>query len=487
MSQPPPITYKKIAAYGLFQGLGAYAVVGYSPMTMFVTGVVATQYGFDLVTLGVMLSFLTILDMIWDPAIGRLSDTRKTRFGQRRPWIIAGAILTTAVGLVLFYPRDMMSIWYFVVLYGLLNLTGSMFQVPMQAMGTAITRDYRSRDKLYMTLPIFVLTIGGGFNLLPQLPIFETTRLTVEVLALSICIFGLLSLPAIWVMFRSFPEEEYFAIQPKAEKEGVKENFRQIWHLLKENKPFLFYIVVQTVGGIGTAAMGGLMFFWFDGYLGIGDAFTQIGLGFVIIGLIAPIIGVQITKFISRRKLFVIGTLLSSINGLVMFFLTPGTPYVLEIFIFSNVVFSGIITVILGAVTFGILADVVDYGRFKTRQEGAGLYISTNLIIRKAQTAVLGGAGIAIVGYFGFVAGADTQTEEASMALRVMVAGLPFLSSLFIGIAMWWFPLTKRRMEIIAKRLNQRAERSQRNSPVEGGNSAIASTHPATAEPAIES
>jgi len=459
MAQSQPITYMKIASYGFFYGLWPYAIVRVGPMSPFITGVVATQYGFDLVTLGLMLSVLTILDMLWDPTIGRLSDTVKTRWGQRKPWIVTGAVLTTAVGLALFIPRESMELWYFVLLYGLLNLVASMFQVPFEAMGTAITRDYRSRDKLFLSLPIFTSIVGLGYSFLPQLPIFETTRLTVEVFTLAVCIFGVFSLPAIWLLFRSFPEEEQSFVAASEKPVRRYETARQIWELLKFNRPFLYLIIVQIISGFGTAALGGLYFFWFDGYLGIGDAFTQISFAFVLIGFIAPLIGLQVSKFIPRRQLYVFGTLITGVNGLVLFFLTPDTPYVLPIFIICTVVISGIVSNILSAIFFAIRADVVDYGRLKTGHEGAGLYVATIQLVSKAQTAIFGGMSIAIVGYFGFVAGAETQPDEASLALRILVAGMPCLAAFITGIMMWWFPLTKKRSEIITKRLNQRAER----------------------------
>ncbi|HBE71495.1 MAG TPA: MFS transporter, partial [Planctomycetaceae bacterium] len=94
-----------------------------------------------------------IFDAVSDPIVGYLSDHTRTRWGRRRPFIFAGAVLSAFVfagmwqmpagGSQLFYFRFFLtaSIIYF--------LTYTLYATPFVALGYEMTSDYHERTRLH--------------------------------------------------------------------------------------------------------------------------------------------------------------------------------------------------------------------------------------------------------------------------------------------------------------------------------------------------
>jgi len=60
------------------------------PLAIFIPPFYTQELGLDLTTVGMVLMAARISDVLTDPVIGALSDRFPTRWGRRRPWIVAG-------------------------------------------------------------------------------------------------------------------------------------------------------------------------------------------------------------------------------------------------------------------------------------------------------------------------------------------------------------------------------------------------------------
>ena len=47
------------------------------------------EFGLSLVAVGLVFTAIRFADMAWDPAVAILLDKTQTRFGRRRPWVVA--------------------------------------------------------------------------------------------------------------------------------------------------------------------------------------------------------------------------------------------------------------------------------------------------------------------------------------------------------------------------------------------------------------
>ncbi|MCK7529852.1 MAG: MFS transporter [Marinilabiliales bacterium] len=158
-----------------------------------------TAFGMDPFLAGLLGGLPRIYDAITDPIMGFISDNTKSRFGRRRPYIFAGAILSGVLFAVLWqlYPNNsqMYNFWYFLI-FSLIYLTGNtIFSTPLIGLGYEMSSDYNERTRLmafsqtfgqvaWMIVPWFWVLIAN-----PNL--FETQAIGVRRLSVvvgAICI-----------------------------------------------------------------------------------------------------------------------------------------------------------------------------------------------------------------------------------------------------------------------------------------------------------
>jgi GPH family glycoside/pentoside/hexuronide:cation symporter len=111
--------------------------------------------GVSPVLVGAALALPRLWDAVMDPWIGTVSDNCQSRWGRRRPFILAGALLTglCAAG-IWFFPLGRSPEFYFGWLAAgsfLLSVAYSIFVVPYGALGLELTRDYHERTRLMGT------------------------------------------------------------------------------------------------------------------------------------------------------------------------------------------------------------------------------------------------------------------------------------------------------------------------------------------------
>lgn len=104
-------------------------------------------------TIGGILLLSRAWDAVADPVAGYLSDRTHTRFGRRRPWMVAGA-LPLALGFALAWsPPAQLSptgLAWWIGGAVLLFFTGlTICRMPHEALGAELSRDYHERNRVF--------------------------------------------------------------------------------------------------------------------------------------------------------------------------------------------------------------------------------------------------------------------------------------------------------------------------------------------------
>ncbi|MGH7090812.1 MAG: MFS transporter, partial [Stellaceae bacterium] len=132
----------------------AYAAPGFAlaiplvPVFTFLPTLYARDVGLGLELTGTLLFLARLVDFLIDPLIGFGSDRIRTRFGRRKPWIAAGAIVAGAALVALFAPPAGAGALYLLGWLALLYAGYTAVQVPYVAWGAELVSGYHDRTRI---------------------------------------------------------------------------------------------------------------------------------------------------------------------------------------------------------------------------------------------------------------------------------------------------------------------------------------------------
>jgi Na+/melibiose symporter-like transporter len=118
--------------------------------------------------------------------------------------------------------------------------------------------------------------------------------------------------------------------------------------------------------------------------------------------------------------------------------------------------------VVEGVAAPAVLADIVDYGRWRFGVDHAGTYFALFGMIQKINVGIGAAIGLAIAGAFGFEAAAQTQTSGGLFGLLLAFSALPGLSYIVSAWMILRFPIDRRRQQVLVKAIARRELRATR-------------------------
>ena len=166
----PPLRRALCLAYGAGSiGAGIFSTIPGLLLLFYLTDTLAVPAGLA----GLAILIPKLWDIVTDPIVGSWSDRTQTRWGRRRPFLLAGALLLPLCFMALFMaPVGDPIVSFFWVLIAFCAAAGAftLFQVPYATMPTEMTGDYHERTTLVAYRMAF-LTVGilAGGALAPEL------------------------------------------------------------------------------------------------------------------------------------------------------------------------------------------------------------------------------------------------------------------------------------------------------------------------------
>lgn len=430
-----------------------------------------TAFGMDPFLAGLLGGLPRIYDAITDPIMGFISDNTKSRFGRRRPYIFAGAILSGVLFAVLWqlYPHNsqMYNFWYFLI-FSLIYLTGNtIFSTPLIGLGYEMSSDYNERTRLmafsqtfgqvaWMIVPWFWVLIAN-----PNL--FETQAIGVRRLSVvvgAICIV-LGVLPAIFCRgIDASHMENRKEITFKTLMSNLKDLIRGIG-LVFRNKPFVklcaaTFLVFNGFQLVASFSYFIIVFYLFKGDYGLTGnwpAWFSTVSAVTTAFLVIPVISAIANK-VGKRNAFLISTAISIVGyALKWWGFNPGNPWLMFMPIpLMAFGIGGLFTLMMS-----MTADVCDLDELSNgmpRKEGTfGAIYWWMVKLGQAIALVLGGLVLKLVG---FDQNAATQTAETIIRLRIADITIPAVTALIAIIVMWKYDLTEEKAREIKAELEER-------------------------------
>lgn len=152
--------------------------------------------GLNPVFIGVVLAIARLWDAVSDPLVGNWSDNARTRWGRRKPFMVAGAMLTgVSFAAMWWLPRDGGQTFYIgYFLFTILTFfTGvTLFLVPWNALGIELASGYHERTRLFAFAGVTHKIVGFGTGWLYPLCQLAVFQDVIEGVRIVGCICGTL-------------------------------------------------------------------------------------------------------------------------------------------------------------------------------------------------------------------------------------------------------------------------------------------------------
>ena len=413
-------------------------------------------FGLRLDQVGVLLVVTRIWDAVSDPMMGVIADRTRTKWGKYRPYLLLMAVPFALSGIFLFTTPavnpTMKLVWAYVT-YIMMMTVYTGINVPYGAMLGVMTDDSDTKTVLSSFRMFFAY--GGSFIAL----------FCWEPLCNALGGYGT---PAGWqhamiviaglclVLFLL----SFAMTREKLHTESTSSIASDFGSLVR-NAPWWILIGAALCSNLFNTVRGSTVAYFFNDVIGP-DVHLNLGKWgflfyaglFLSIGEVCNMLGVAMTTPIAKalgKKTTYMLSFAALIVLSIAFFFVPKTGYWWMIVL--QVVIS-IFTGIISPLVWSMYADVSDFAENRDGTASTGLIFSSASMAQKFGGAFGGYAVMALLGAFGYnTAAGAVQTAEAVKGLWILMSWVPAAVAALAIVIVFFYPLTKSRMEKIQEEL----------------------------------
>ncbi|PSW22109.1 melibiose:sodium transporter MelB [Photobacterium sanctipauli] len=380
--------------------------------------------GISAAFVGTLFLVARFVDAVTDPIMGMIVDNTRSRFGKFRPWIVIGTLINSVFLVLVFnthYFEGVALYVYATVTYILWGITYTIMDIPYWSMIPSMSQDRVQRERLVVWPRLFA---SFAWTLMGTYGLYMVGFFGGEDKGSGFFYFSL----AIVVSFIASALITFFNVKEVIKDKKVtteKFSLQDVKKIISENDQLKSLIGVVLSFNIAIQLVGGFAIYYFTYAIGREDLFPM----FALLSGIAEIAGV-----------FLFPRLCNLINRKYMWLVACGFPMLCSVVLIFTGVFApenGILVGVAGAaLKFGgglsnglstvMLADVVDYGEYKTGHRSESIIFSVQTMLVKFAGALSGffvGIGLTLIGYVPNV----EQSPETILGLRILMIGIPTL------------------------------------------------------------
>lgn len=432
--------------------------------------------GVDLTVLAGVMLILKIIDAVDDVVFGYIIDKIKisewkvfqklTGEGKYLPWFRLTFFLFPLFTIVFYLMPSGLplaaKVGWFMVSYLLYDLSCTLCEVPMNSLVMTLTDNTDERNHIITIKGIVTVVVAVFLGILLTLlvdpvvgPGFSFTG--VAIASMVICV--VLMLPLV-----THGREHNLQLKNVEQDEDESYTLRDMWNCVKVNKFMMIFLLSSLVAGVTatSAAVSSLIsFYLFHGNTMVTSLPVLIAF---IPGMILSTQADKIAKKSGRR------------NSMIALGVIFGGMYILQYLAgYENLVVFIVLGVIAGianslrAIFMNFIApDTIEYTRYKTGKDCAGIFYSLNAFVTKATMGVGSSIGLLVMGLYGWnqvqaesyeqllamgmeIGQAGYQTPMAIHGMWVVYALIPGIGFLLSALVLCFYKLRDRDAELMAK------------------------------------
>ncbi len=374
-------------------------------------------------------------DALNDPPIGHLSDRVHTRWGRRRPWIMASALPLALCTVALWSPPDwldesQMVAWTLVV-FLLYRTFYSTFRVPHMALGAELSRGYHDRTRVFggsqlvETLGLLGATMAIGVVENAVDPRETMARIS---LYMATAIVAALLLATAWIR------------EPKShQRQDAHGSFAVFAQVLRNpHARIVLGIVLCEQAGL-TLVLSGMPFFSDWVLRTPGQTATYMGSAVVTMVVAIPL-WVVVSRRIGKKPAWLLstGARIFILAGVGWIGVGNGTLFIVGCVILGSLAACG---TVIGP---SVKADIIDWDEAQSGARREGAYFATWNFAQKGAMALAGWTLGMVLAAFGYDAQLAQQSTVTVEGIRLTVGYLPAALNAVAFLLLWRFSLDER-------------------------------------------
>lgn len=400
------------------------------PLVVYLPPYYADELGVSLTAVGVVLLAARLWDVVTDPLIGALSDRTASRWGRRRPWLVAGAPLLVLAAWRLLMPPDGAGAGYLTAWSFAAALAWTAIALPYNAWGAELTGDYHQRSRVTASRQGFALLGTLAAVLAPGL-VQMAGGSRAEALALTAALVAVALPVAVAAAVLRVPEPA---------GQGVRVGGVQGLRLLAANRPFRRLLAAYVLNGVANGLPASL-FLFFVATVVVPEGSARVASGvFLLTYFLAGVVALPAWLPAARRWGKHRVWCAAMLAACAVFAWVPAIPLGGFWPFFAVCLLTGATLGVDVALPAAMQADVIDADAVEAGGSRAGLYFALWGMGTKLALALAAGLAYPLLELAGFAA--DGPNDALALwTLALLYGALPVAIKLVAVALMWDFPL----------------------------------------------
>lgn len=362
---------------------------------------------------------IRLIEIVFDPIIGGVIDNTKSRWGKFRPWLCIGGTVSAVCLAMLFTnffglatSNQTLFTILFVIVFVILDCTYSFKDIAFWSMIPALSENSNERGKL-ATFARFGSSLGANGTTLAVVPIVSFFTLVVSGHSgqepsgwfafglIAAIIYGATS----WIA--AFGTKEKDSV---LRKQNEKTSIKDIFSALVKNDQLMWLSLAYMLYAVGNVATTAVLMLYFQYVIGNIAAFSIVGVVSAICGIIAVPIFPVITKFISRKYVYVIGIVSMLIGDLILSVAAASSMTLIVI----GLIFFYFPSQLIFLSALMTISDAVEYGQWKNGVRNEAVTLSLRPLLDKIAGALSNG----ILGFISVTCGMIGNAQASDITAK---------------------------------------------------------------------
>ncbi len=447
MTEPPgepTLPFGQVLSYALPAATVALVIVSVS---MYLPNYYTDELG---VSAG-LLSWVFLAGRVWDavtdPLIGYVSDRTRSRWGRRRPYILAAALPLWAVFWLIWSPSGSLSpngvFVHLMVCYLALFTFLTVFNIPYVALGMELTPSYDDRTRVFGVRQV-VTVIGTAAGMLAPFAFAQALGGKTDGYAVMAITLGGLGAALMGVAFARIRE------RPRtAAAQGLP--FLSGLRVTLANRPFRILLLVYLASHVGGSFIAPLSLFIAKYVIQVEWAMQPVMLAFLAGSMLSIPVWMRLSAAYGKNRTWTIGMSVGVIAYAVSYTYHEGT-WVLWVILGFFVGATAGCTMTLGP---SIAADAIDSDELETGRRREGVFMGVWSLVDKAAIGLAVFVGMQGLELIGYVPNQD-QSESVIQGMKFLYCILPAILNGIAILIFQRFPITRDEHERIREQLDAR-------------------------------